>query len=49
MTVLNEEIKIYQKDYNPDRVRGKHIAPHTLEVAAMWGCSHGWSSPSIMD
>jgi serine protein kinase len=36
VTVLNEEIKIYQKDYNPQRVRGKHIAPHTLEVAAMW-------------
>ena len=36
VTTLNEEIKIYQKDYNPKRVRGKHIAPHTLEVAAMW-------------
>ena len=36
VTVLNEEIKIYEKDYNPERVRGKHIAPHTLEVAAMW-------------
>ncbi|MFG0333356.1 MAG: serine protein kinase, partial [Maioricimonas sp. JB049] len=33
---LDEEIKIYKKDYNPERVRGKHIAPHTLEVAAMW-------------
>jgi serine protein kinase len=36
VTVLNEEIRIYEKDYNPQRVRGKHIAPHTLEVAAMW-------------
>lgn len=36
VTTLSEEIKIYQKDYNPKRVRGKHIAPHTLEVAAMW-------------
>jgi serine protein kinase len=36
VSVLNEEIKIYQKDYNDQRVRGKHIAPHTLEVAAMW-------------
>ena len=36
VTVLGEEIKIYQKDYHPGRVRGKHIAPHTLEVAAMW-------------
>ena len=35
VTELNDEIRIYQKDYNPKRVR-KHIAPHTLEVAAMW-------------
>jgi serine protein kinase len=36
VTTLSDEIRIYQKDYNPRRVRGKHIAPHTLEVAAMW-------------
>jgi serine protein kinase len=36
ITKLQEEIKIYVKDYNPDRVRGRFIAPHTLEVAAMW-------------
>ncbi|MEM0984433.1 MAG: serine protein kinase [Planctomycetota bacterium] len=33
---LEEEIKIYQKDFGPERVRNVHIAPHTLEVAAMW-------------
>jgi serine protein kinase len=33
---LDNEIRIYQRDYNTDRVRGKHIAPHTLEIAAMW-------------
>ena len=36
VTRLSEEIKIYEKDYNQRRVRGKHIAPHTLEIAAMW-------------
>lgn len=36
VTRLKEEIKIYEKDYNQRRVRGKHIAPHTLEVAAIW-------------
>jgi serine protein kinase len=36
VTTLSEEIKIYEKSYNQARVRGKHIAPHTLEVAAMW-------------
>jgi serine protein kinase len=36
ITKLHEEIKIYEKDYRQDRIRGKHIAPHTLEMAAMW-------------
>jgi serine protein kinase len=36
ITKLNEEIKIYLKDYNPAMIRGKHIAPHTIEMAAMW-------------
>jgi serine protein kinase len=33
---LKDEIRIYEKDFNPDRVKGKHIAPHTIEIAAMW-------------
>ena len=33
---LSEEIKIYEKDFSQERIRGKHIAPHTLEVASMW-------------
>ncbi len=36
ITRLSEEVKIYEKDFNPDKVRSKHIAPHTLEMAAMW-------------
>jgi serine protein kinase len=36
VTRLSDEIKIYEKDYNPKKVRGKHIAPHTIEMAAMW-------------
>jgi serine protein kinase len=36
ITKLAEEIKIYEKDYSAERIRGKHIAPHTLEMAAMW-------------
>jgi serine protein kinase len=36
ITKLNEEIKIYKKDYNKSKIRGKHIAPHTIEMAAMW-------------
>jgi serine protein kinase len=36
ITRLSEEIKIYEKDYNAGKIRGKHIAPHTIEMAAMW-------------
>jgi serine protein kinase len=36
VTRLRDEIKIYEKDFNTDRVKGKHIAPHTIEIAAMW-------------
>ena len=33
---LDDEIKIYQKDFSAERIKGVHMAPHTLEVAAMW-------------
>jgi serine protein kinase len=36
VTRLKDEIQIYEKDFNPERVKGKHIAPHTIEIAAMW-------------
>src|SRR5487761_1524377 len=36
VTRLADEIRIYEKDYNKNKVHGKHIAPHTIEMAAMW-------------
>ena len=36
ITKLHEEVKVYEKDYGGERVRAKHIAPHTIEMAAMW-------------
>src|SRR4051794_8928054 len=36
VTRLHDEVRIYEKDYNERKVRGKRLAPHTLEVAAMW-------------
>ena len=30
-----DEIKILEQDYGPGRVR-QHVAPHTLEIAALW-------------
>jgi len=36
ITKLKEEIKIYEKDFNSQTVPHIHVAPHTLEMAAMW-------------
>jgi len=35
VTRLRDEERIYQRDFNKKKVR-VHIAPHTLEMAAMW-------------
>jgi len=35
ITRVTEEVKIYSKNYSTERV-GKHVAPHTLYVAALW-------------
>jgi serine protein kinase len=36
ITKISEEVKIYNKDYNPRKIKGKHIAPHTIDMAATW-------------
>ncbi len=36
ITKLSDERRIYEKDFDQAKVRGKHVAPHTLEMAAMW-------------
>lgn len=36
ITKLSEERKIYEKEFSNERMKGKHVAPHTFEVAAMW-------------
>ncbi len=45
VTRLRDEVKIYEKDFNAQRVKGKHIAPHTIEVAAMWAVLTRLSPP----
>ncbi|MFH1465553.1 MAG: serine protein kinase, partial [Pseudomonadota bacterium] len=35
ITTWHNEARIYAKDFNNDKV-AKHIAPHTVEMAAMW-------------
>lgn len=36
VTRFRDEVHIYERDFNRRTVLGKHIAPHTLEIAAMW-------------
>ena len=36
ITKLDEETKIYRKDFNSKTVPHIHIAPHTIEMAGMW-------------
>ncbi len=36
ITKLSHEVKIYERDFSNKRIKGKHIAPHTVEVGAMW-------------
>lgn len=36
ITRVSKECKIYEKDFTNKKIKGKHIAPHTVEVAAMW-------------
>jgi serine protein kinase len=45
ITKLSEEQKIYEKDFNAQAIRGKHIAPHTLEMAAMWAVTTRLEEP----
>jgi serine protein kinase len=36
ITRLKDEVQIYERDFNASKIRGKHIAPHTVEMSAMW-------------
>ncbi len=35
-SVWQDEVKIYARDFNDRQITGKHIAPHTIEMSAMW-------------
>ena len=42
---LEDEIRIYNKDFSSERIKGMHIAPHTIEVASMWALLTRLSEP----
>jgi serine protein kinase len=36
VTRYSDEVKIYERDFGDGRVISQHIAPHTIEMAALW-------------
>ncbi|MEM7248777.1 MAG: serine protein kinase, partial [Acidobacteriota bacterium] len=49
VTKLDEELRIYERDFNSRKTPGKLIAPHTLEVAAMWAVLTRLEEPKKAD
>ena len=49
ITRLDQEVRIYQKDFNGETIPHMHIAPHTLEVASMWAILTRLEEPKKAD
>jgi serine protein kinase len=49
ITRLDQEVKIYQKQFNAQKLPHMHIAPHTLEMAAMWAILTRLEEPKKAD
>jgi serine protein kinase len=49
ITRLENEVKIYQKDFNNEKIPHIHIAPHTLEMASTWGILTRLEDPKKAD
>lgn len=49
ITRLDNEVKIYERDFNAEKIPHVHIAPHTLEMAAMWAVLTRMEEPKKAD
>ena len=49
ITRLDQEVKIYQKDFNAVKIPHVHIAPHTLEMASIWAILTRLEEPKKSD
>ncbi|MQA88973.1 MAG: serine protein kinase [Gemmatimonas sp.] len=49
ITKLEAEIRVYERDFNRERIQGKHVAPHTIEIAAMWAVLTRLSEPKKLN
>ena len=49
ITRLDQEIKIYGRDFNYEKIPHVHIAPHTIEMAATWAILTRLEDPKKAD
>ena len=49
ITRLDQEIRIYNKDFNSESIPHMHIAPHTLDMASMWAILTRLEEPKKAD
>lgn len=49
ITRLDQEVRIYQRDFNAEKIPHVHIAPHTIEMAAMWAVLSRLEEPKKAD
>ncbi|MCO4754661.1 MAG: serine protein kinase, partial [Bacteriovoracaceae bacterium] len=49
ITRLDQEIKIYEKDFNSESIPHMHIAPHALDMASMWAILTRLEEPKKAD
>jgi len=49
ITRLDQEVRIYQKDFNTEKIPHVHIAPHTLEMASIWAILTRLEDPKKAD
>ncbi|MFT5286811.1 MAG: serine protein kinase [Planctomycetota bacterium] len=43
---VSDEVKIYERQFSPSLFPDKSIAPHTLEIAALWACLTRMDEPT---
>lgn len=49
ITRLDQEVRIYKKDFNSETIPHMHIAPHTIEMASMWSILTRLEEPKKAD
>jgi serine protein kinase len=49
ITRLDQEARIYRKDYNKETIPNIHIAPHTIEMASTWAILTRLEEPKKSD